>query len=258
MKLITRPILIALASVLLASCVTVTDGVTPARPATDREQAQANLALGVGYLQQQRPDLAIEALLRAIDFEPRMADAHSTIALAYDQTGDAELAEEHHRRATQLEPANPIAQNGFAVFLCRQNRWEDAEPYFRRAISNAGAGSPVNAMLNAGLCARGAGDLESAEEFFRAVLGIEIVNPAALRAMIDLSVRTENYVGGRAFWQRLEQSASVESQDLLFCYMIERELQAARAADECAARLRREFPQSAALSQLRRMESDGR
>ena len=62
----------------------------------------------------------------------------------------------------------------------------------------------------------------------------------------------------RSRWQRLEQSSTVESQDLLFCYMIERELQAETAAQECAARLQREFPGSSALSTLRQLESDGR
>lgn len=257
MKFSTYPF-ISLTVMLLAGCVTVTDGVAPARPATNQEQAEANLALGVGYLQQERPDLAIEALVRAIDFQPRLADAHSAIALAYDQTGEAELAEEHHRRAAQLEPANPSVQNSYAVFLCRQNRWTDARPYFQRAISNAGSSSPVRTMVNAATCARESGDLESAEGFYRAVLDIEIANAAALRGMIELSVRANNYQSGRAFWQRLDQSTTVESQDLLFCYVIERELEADRAAQECAARLQREFPQSAALRQLRLLESDGR
>ena len=63
-----------------AAC--VTEGGFEPTPASDEEAAQANLNLGVGYLRQGRPDVAIEALQRALDLNPRLANAHSAIAAA--------------------------------------------------------------------------------------------------------------------------------------------------------------------------------
>lgn len=239
--------------VLAAGC--VTEGVRPTEPVSDEDAARANLALGVGYVQEGRPDFAIDVLRRALDIDPRLAEAHGAIAVAYDQTGEAELAEEHHRRATQLASSNAGLQNSYAVFLCRRNRWNDAEPYFERAIARAGNTPPITPRINAGTCALAAGDLEAAEAQFRAVLALQ-ESPAALRGLMDVSLRSSNYINGRAFWQRLERTGNVEAADLVSCYAIEAQLGDSEAARLCADRLRREFPTSPELSRLRTLERD--
>jgi type IV pilus assembly protein PilF len=254
MKLVTLSVLTVMA-VIHAGC--VTEGEIRSQPASDAAQAEANLSLGAGYLQENRPDLAIDALLRAVEVEPRHANAHSVLAIAYDQTGETELAEDHHRRATQLAPGSADIQNRFAVFLCRQNRWTEAEPSFRRAIDASTRAASVTAIINAASCARGAGDFESAESYFREALGVDQRNAEALRGMVDVSVRQSDYIQGRAFWQRLEASIPLQAEDLLSCYIIESELNAVESAQACAERMPREFPGSPVLAQLRRLQSDG-
>lgn len=246
--------LVPVSLLFFAGC--VTEGVPIAEPASDEEAARANLDLGIGYLEQNRPELAIESLERAIELQPRSADAQSTIAVAYDMAGESGLAEEHHRRATQLAPADANTQNRYAVFLCRQNRWEDAQPYFERAIANVGRTSPASILNNAGTCALTAGDLPGAEEQFRSTLQAEDANVDALRGMVDVSIRTENYLQGRAFFQRLERGTTLQANDLLSCYVIETRLGDATAAGDCATRLQREFPGSPALRQLRTLEQN--
>jgi len=254
MKIATVSILIA-GAIVVTGC--VTEGSTAPEPASETEQAQANMALGIGYLQQGRPDLAIDALLRAIEVQPRLADAHRTIAIAYDQTEEFDLAEQHHRRATQLAPRSADTQNGYAVFLCRQGRWNDAEPYFERAVDASRGLSALTPMMNAATCSLSAGDVEAAERYLRAALDIDASNVAALRGMVDLSIRTANYFQGRAFWQRLERSTEIQAEDLLSCYVIERQLNSDASATACANRLVSEFPGSPVLSQLRDFERDG-
>jgi type IV pilus assembly protein PilF len=235
----------------------VTEGGLSLEPQTDEEQARANLAVGVGYLRDGRPDAAIDALQRALNIDPRMADAHSAIAIAFDQTGEAGLAEEHHRRATQIAPTDSNPQNAFAVFLCRQNRWSEARPFFDRAIANSQDNRPDRYMLNAATCSRTAGDLASAEFYYRGTLGVDVANVDALRGMIDLLITAENYLNGRAFWQRLERAAPLQAQDLLSCYVIEARLGDELAARDCADRLRSEYPGSPELRQQRQLEQNG-
>jgi type IV pilus assembly protein PilF len=251
MKMV-RIAVISICAVFSVAC--VTEGVVPIQPASDEVQAEANLALGIGYLQQERPDLAIEALLRALEAEPRSAEAHSVLALAYDQTESFELAEEHHRRATQLAPRNANIQNSYAVYLCRQNRWADAERPFDVAIAASAGASALDTSMNAARCARRAGDFEAAEKHFRVALNFDAANAEALRGMVDVSIRASNYLQGRAFWQRLERSASMQPDDLLSCYVIESELRDSSAAEDCADRLRQEYPGSAALNRLSELE----
>jgi type IV pilus assembly protein PilF len=248
MKSVTT-VLVPVSLLFMVGC--VTEGVPVSEPGSDEEVAQANIDVAVRYLEQNRPELALPRLERAIEFEPRSVDAHSAIAVAYDMTGDAELAEEHHQRAAQLAPGSPNVQNSYAVFLCRQNRWQDAQPYFQRAVANVGRESPTSILNNAGTCALAAGDTAGAEEQYRATLAAEPANVDALRAMVDISIRSESYLDGRAFYQRLERSTMLRETDLLSCYVIETRLGDTASANDCATRLQREFPGSPALRQLR-------
>lgn len=241
-----RSAALAVCCLALAACVS-TDG---QRPLSDREAAEANVNLGAGYLRQGRIDLAIERLERAIELEPRLADAHSTIAIAYDQARRPGDAERHYQRATQLEPDNAPAANSYAVFLCRQGRWRDAEPYFVRAAGNPRYPTPAAALTNAGVCARGAGDLDKAEQYFRSALERTPNFPDALSSMLELAYQRGNYLQARAFLQRYLAVQPATAPVLLMCVRIERQLEDAAAEQRCARRLREEFPNSAELAQV--------
>jgi type IV pilus assembly protein PilF len=198
-------------------------------------------------------------LLRALDQNPRLADAHSTIAIAYDQLGSTEDAETHYQRATQLGPDNASAANSYAVFLCRQNRWTEAEPYFRRAADNRTYETPEVALTNAGLCARNAGASEQAEVYFRAALTKNPVFQDALRNLIEMSYQNGSYMQARAFVQRYLDAHPPTAPVLWLCFNIEHELKDAVAAERCAAQLRSRFEGSSEFKQLEQQQSrDGR
>ena len=226
---------------------------------SDADAALANMNLGAGYLQQGNTALAIERLQRAIAQNPRLVQAHSTIALAYDQAGSLEQAETHYLRATQLEPNNGNAANYYAVFLCRQQRWADAAPYFRRAADDPNYPTPEVALTNAGVCARDAGQAAAAEESFRAALARNPNYSEALLNMMELSFQQRNFLQTRAFVQRYLGALAPSAPVLLTCVNVERELGDAAAADRCAAQLRSGFRGSDELAQLEEQQRrDGR
>ncbi len=252
-----RWILVLVACGFTQAC--TTSGTTQQRPASDSDAAVANMNLGAGYVRQGRADLALEPLQRALELDPRLVDAHSTIAIAYDQLGRAAEAEPHYRRATALAPTNAGAANSYAVFLCRQGRWNDAEGYFRRAANNPQYQTPEAALANAGLCARNAGEVEKAEEYFREALDRNPAYPDALSSLADLSYRRENYLQARAFLQRYFDAQQPNASLLWICFNVERELENAAGAERCANQLRERFPQSQELSQLQELQRrDGR
>lgn len=225
---------------------------------SNADSTDAHLNLGIAYLRQGRPEVALENLQRAVERSPRNAEAHNAIALAHAQLGNDEDAEEHYRRAARLDPADPGIANGYAVFLCRQGRWSDAERYFRRAADNPSYTTPAAALTNAGVCARRAGALDEAEEYLREALSRNEAYPDALEAMTELAYRQGNALQARAFMQRYLEAGEPNASVLLLCVNIERELDDRDAADRCARRLRDEFPESAELAELRQMESDAR
>jgi len=229
----------------------VTGGV---KPPTEHEAAVANVNLAAGYINQGRPELAIERLQRAIKQDPKLADAQSMLALAYDLLGSAEDAEPHYKKATQLEPDNSAAANSYAVFLCKHNRWSDAEPYFKRATANLKYQTPEVAYTNAGTCALSAGDRVKAGENFRAALTRNPMYADALESMLDMSYQDKNYLQARAFLSRYRDVKPATAQVLWMCFNIEDHLNNHDAANRCAAQLREGFANSAEFQQLQQYQ----
>jgi type IV pilus assembly protein PilF len=232
-----------------------------ARPARDRgnDAALANANLGAGYLRQGRLDLAVERLQRAIKQNPRLADAHSYLGLAYDQLGMLDEAEMHYKRATQLEPNNSGAANTYAVFLCRQNRWPDAEPFFKHATENPTYSTPETAFTNAGVCARNAGATDKAADYFRSALARNPSYPDALQNMMELAYDGGNFMQARAFVQRYLDSQMPTASVLLMCVNVETQLKNRDGVDRCSSQLRSGFQGSAELAKLEEQQRrDGR
>jgi type IV pilus assembly protein PilF len=252
----SRLLCVLLSAVLAHACTTVSQ---PARPraASNTDAAKANLNVGVTYVREGRPDLAVDALNRALQLDPRLADAHYTIAIAYDQLGRFELAEEHYQRAAQIEPDNSLSANGYAVFLCRQGRWNEARKYYDRVISDKRYPTPATVLANAGVCARDAGDRESAEQYFRNALTLNNSSPDALTALMEMAYEDGNYLRARAFMQRYLDSQAAHPAVLWMCVQIENQLNNSAEADACAARLTDLFPTSPEAARLQQV-SDAR
>ena len=174
--------------------------------------------------------------------------------MAYDQLGVSDEAEEHYMRAAELAPDNPGAANSYAVFLCRNNRWDDAEEYFRRAAENPRYSTPAAALANAGVCARAAGDVETAEIYFREALNRDPAYPDALFHLTDLAYQNQNLMQARAFMQRSLGSSADSPQMFWLCFQIERDLNSATEAQRCATQLKQQFPESAEATELFEIE----
>ena len=244
--------LYAALSVLCTGCVSTTNAPGPEQ--TDEDAAVANLNLGLGYLRQGRPELAVDIFERALVFDSTLVDAHSSLAVAYDQLGVSDEAEEHYLLAAELAPDNPGAANSYAVFLCRNSRWDDAEEYFRRAADNPRYTTPEAALANAGVCARAAGDAETAETYFREALSRNPAYPDALFHMTDLSFQNQNLMQARAFMQRSLGASADSAQMFWLCFQIERDLNGATEAQRCATQLKQQFPESAEAAELFEIE----
>jgi len=247
-----------LSCVVLAACASSAGSV--GNRASGNEAAIANMNLGAGYFRQGNYELAIERLRRALQQDPKLVEAHTTIALVYDQVGDPDTAEMHHLRATELDPDDGPAANAYAAFLCtRRNRWADAQPYFRRAAADPNYGTPEVAMTNAGICARDAGELEAAAENFRAALTRNPRYSDALLNMMELTFQNGDYLQTRAFVQRYLDARPATAQVLWMCFSAERALSNNLAAERCATQLRSGFQGSPELARLEAQQrADGR
>lgn len=238
---------------LVAGCVSTTSGRVRAEP-DDAAAAEQYYQLGARYFNAGNYELARDRLKLALDFDPRMAIAHSTLALTYERLDVPRLAEEHYASAVRYGPRNIDVRNTYAVFLCRQGEYEEAAEQFERVVQIPENDNEEVALTNAGVCMLQGRDLERAESFFRRALERKPGYGEALLQMTLLMRSNNDLLSSRAFLQRYLAAQPVSPQVLLLGVQIECELGDDSARSDLEDQLIREFPDS---SEARRVLGPG-
>lgn len=228
---------------ILAGCVTSTTTSTATFEESGDAAAQY-LILGARYYQNGSYELARERLERALEIDPKMTQAHYTLALTHEKLGNMRLATKHYNQAVKVAPNDYDARNAYAVFLCRQRQFDDAEKQFDRALRISDNEQRHVMMTNAGACMTQRPDYAKAEDYFRKALQERSTYGEALSQMAALKFKTEDYLHARAFLQRYLSGNKSSPGVLYLGVQIEKALEDERAATDYINQLLREFPAS--------------
>jgi serine/threonine-protein kinase len=126
---------------------------------------------------------AKEALARALDIDPDLAEAHSllgTIAWTFDWNWSA--AAQHHRRALELDPVSLTANLRYSEYLTMAGRWEEAVEVSREAKRIDPLSTRATHWL--GFSLLGARQFDASAQEFRAALDL---NPHWIWGYVKLS-----------------------------------------------------------------------
>ncbi|MGH9398147.1 MAG: tetratricopeptide repeat protein [Terriglobia bacterium] len=96
----------------------------------DSGNAEAWQQLGICYLELRRPDLALDALTRALGTGPGDAGTHFLLGHAYGSAGQLEPAAACYRRALEAEPTHAKAEE----FLIRTESLLESREHYRSAL----------------------------------------------------------------------------------------------------------------------------
>lgn len=234
---------VILCGFLASACVSTTTG-SPAPEADTADAAELNYQLGARYYQNGKYDLARDRLLLAIELQPKMAVAHTTLGMTYEALDNLRLATESYENAVRVAPRDFDVQNAYAVFLCRQRDFDGAREYFEKAADHPKNDNAERTLTNAGLCMAQKPDAAEAERLFRAALDRRPTYGEALLQMCLLKFRAEEFMSSRAFLQRLMSSSPSTPGILLLAAEIEGKLGNERGREEYMNQLLREFPGS--------------
>jgi len=233
---------IVLASLLFAQTGCGTQRSKP--PTKNQRAADINVSLAANYLALGDLEQANIKLERALRQDPKSASVHSNYALLQEALGYSDLARKHYRKAISLDKVDPNIRNNYAAFLFKRGAYEKALQEFMLAAENPLYQTPEYAYTNAGRCALKLGDMESAEDYFRAAL---IMNPKfsdALFLMAKIKLEQQEYLLTRAFLQRLKEVAEIDSHSLWIGYQAERKLGNFNASGSYALQLKNNYPKS--------------
>jgi len=121
-----------------------------AATAKHRKEAETHHMLGISYLRERNPTLALRELQLAEQKDADNADIQNTLAQAYQQKRAFPEAERHYLRAVRLDRDNPTYQNNLAALYLDMARWDDAIRHFRKAADNLLFTSPEVALTGIG------------------------------------------------------------------------------------------------------------
>jgi type IV pilus assembly protein PilF len=234
---------ILMLGLIVSGCISTTSG-TPAPEADEADAAELNYQLGARYYQNQNYELARDRLKLAVELDPKMAKAYSTLGMTYEALGNLRLATEAYESAVKMAPRDFDVQNAYAVFLCRQRDYDGAKKHFAKAAEHPENDNAERTLTNAGLCMSQKPDVAEAERFFREALERRSTYGEALLQLCLLKYKQQDYMGARAFLQRFMSSNKMSAGVLYLAAEIEGKLGNDKGRTEYVNQLLRDFPDS--------------
>lgn len=198
--------------------------------------------LGIAYLNEGQPAIALKKLNKGISLDPENAQAHNVMGILYERLGEMELAGQYFARAVELQPQDPYIRNARGSYFCNQGHYEEAAEEFESALSNPLYHTPWVAMTNAGLCMERSGDMVVAEQYYRRALKKNDKFHSALYQMAKLTLSQNKHLSARAYLERYNEVAEPTASSLWLGVQIEQHLGDRGKALEYQAQLRDKFP----------------
>ena len=240
---------LSLISVVLTACVSQTTvEIKVAETAANSgpmQRAQIHTERAGEYYRLGNLSVALDAAQQAISALPTYAPAHNMLGIIYMQLREDAKAASAFEQALKLAPNDPETLNNYGWYVCQRQNPAQAMQYFRAALKDPLYNSPERAMHNAGVCARKAGDLATAEAQYRSALQRQPLYAPSLLELADLTFAQGRVKDAEAFLIRHMQVLQASSADALLLGV-----RIARANGDKVAeisymqQLRRRFPDS--------------
>lgn len=250
---------LSLVSALLTGCVSQTTvEVKVAEQAGNSgpaQRAQIHTERAGEYYRLGNLSVALDAGQQAVAVLPTYAPAYNMLGIIYMQLREDAKAAQAFEQALKLAPNDPETLNNFGWYVCQRQNPVEAMQYFRAALKDPLYNSPERAMHNAGVCARKAGDIATAEAQFRAALQRQPRYGPSLLELAELTFAQGRVKESEAYLIRHMQVMQASSADaLLLGVRVARANGDKTAETSYLQQLRRRFPdssQSRAAAEIR-------
>ena len=179
-----------------------------------QEAAKTRISLGLTYLKNGSYSQAKANLDKALEFAPRMADAHYSLAYYYQLVGENQRAEDAYQSAMDLAPRNADIANSYGAFLCQTGRYDDAKSYFLKAVNSQRYSNSAETYENMALCAQGQGETDDAIEYLNTALNYQPTRAKSLFLLTELYVGLNQWDEAKASLRKLEKVGRVSPESL--------------------------------------------
>ena len=210
----------------------------------DQSRARIHTELAAGYFELGNYGVALQEAAEALKSDPNYVAALSVLGLVYMELRDDKAAEANFQRALRISPYDSDVNNNFGWFLCQRKREPESIKYFLSALRNPLYTTPDKSWVNAGICARQAGDLAAADEYFTKALKVRPTQPQALLHLADMAFKRKNYPEAKVLLTRMQRDVEPTAELLWLALRVERHLGDRNAEASLGFQLRKNFPES--------------
>ena len=141
---------------------------------------------GVSSLEQNKPEVALIPLQKAVKVAPEFRQAHENLALVWTKLGDLNKAEISLKKSLEIDPSNFTNWKSLGDVLSDQGKEEEADKAYKNAIST----DKKYLDLQKAMSQVQKGNLGEAEKIYRSILSDDPNNVDALRLLALLASRT--------------------------------------------------------------------
>jgi type IV pilus assembly protein PilF len=186
--------------------------------------AKTRISLGLTYLKNGNYSQAKFNLDKALQFAPKLADSHFSMAYYYQLVGENEQAEEEYKTSMQMDPNNADIINTYGAFLCQQGKYQQAKEYFLRAVKSDNYVSSAETYENLALCSQTRGHMDDAIEYLNSALNHQPGRAKSLLLLAEMLVAEQRWEEARQTLRRYEKVARVSAETLWLSTHIEQSL----------------------------------
>jgi type IV pilus assembly protein PilF len=219
--------------------------------ASPAHAAATNVQLAIEYMKLGKLATSRDFIERALSQDPGNPDVQMTAGLVYERLNDMPKAERAYASGFRLGKGDPNIQNTYAGFLCRTGKAVAGEKLFAEVARSPLYQTPEVALINAGVCVRGTGDLVDAERYFNRALAIHPNLPEALLQLGNIAFDRGDAAQARDIVQRYLAVNAPSPEVLWLGFRAERKLGDATTAAGFARRVQTEFPNSEQAQMMR-------
>jgi type IV pilus assembly protein PilF len=238
-------------AVVLGGCLAACSQNLDFKKASPAVTAATNMQLAIEYMKLGELAASRDCMERALSEDPGNPDVQMTAGLVYERLNDMPKAERAYSNAMRLGKRDPNIQNTYAGFLCRTGKAVAGEKLFAEVARDPVYKTPEVALVNAGVCVRGTGDMVDAERYFNRALAIRPNLPEAMLQLGNISFDRGDAAQAREIVQRYLAVNAATSEVLWLGVRAERKLGDATAAAAYARRVQSEFPDSEQAQTMR-------
>jgi type IV pilus assembly protein PilF len=207
-------------------------------------RARIHTELAAGYLELGNYGVSLQEAGEALKADPNYAPAFSVLGLVYMELRDDRAAEANFQRALRIAPQDSDVNNNFGWFLCQRKREQESIKYFLIALRNPLYPTPDKSWVNAGVCARQAGDITAADDYFQKALKVRPGQPQALLQLADMAYKRKSYPEAKSYLMRIQREVEPTAEFLWLSLRVERAIGDRNAEGSLGFQLRKNFPDS--------------